>query len=103
MAGKICSSCKRPYGNVPYADPGYQPDGKMRYPIDTPAHVAAAKRYIAMPRCYTKYDTAQLAHITSRIERAEAFMHVAKNKPQRAFLALTSGIQKKKKTKSSRK
>lgn len=33
---------KEPYGSVAYADPGYQSDGKKRYPIDTEAHIRAA-------------------------------------------------------------
>src|SRR5260370_3386209 len=30
---------KAPYGNVDYADPGYQKDKKKRYPVDTAEHI----------------------------------------------------------------
>src|ERR1700732_1210888 len=34
---------------VEYADPGYQPDGRKRYPIDTDEHIRAAWAYIHQP------------------------------------------------------
>src|SRR6185312_5147778 len=37
---------KTPYGDVAYADPGYQSDKKKRYPIDSADHVRAAWSYI---------------------------------------------------------
>ena len=39
-------SANKPYGKVSYADPGYQEDGKARYPIDSAAHCRAAWSYI---------------------------------------------------------
>lgn len=46
---------KKPYGDVAYADPGYQKDGKKRYPIDTEAHIRAAWNYINKPKNAAKY------------------------------------------------
>jgi hypothetical protein len=61
---------KKPYGDVLYADPGYQSDGKHRYPIDRPAHVRAAWAYINMPKNARKYTGHQLDMIKERIREA---------------------------------
>ena len=53
-----------------FADPGYQPDGEKRYPIDTDAHVRAAWAYIHQPDNADRYTEAQLAHIKARIVAA---------------------------------
>ena len=60
--GKIgCEKCsmekedKKPYGDVEYADPGYQADKKKRYPIDTEEHIRAAWNYINKPKNSAKY------------------------------------------------
>ena len=58
---------KKPYGDVTYADPGYQSDGKKRYPIDTEEHVRAAWSYINKPANAGKYSSSQVAAIKSRI------------------------------------
>jgi hypothetical protein len=58
------------YGDVKYADPGYQKDGKKRYPLDTEKHVRAAWSYIHMPKNAAKYSANQLAHIKSEITGA---------------------------------
>src|SRR5271165_7174207 len=50
-----------------FADPGFQPDKKKRYPLDTERHIRAAWSYIHMPRNSSKYDSKQLAHIKSKI------------------------------------
>jgi len=60
----------KPYGNVSYADPGYQKDKKKRYPIDTAAHVRAAWSYINQGDNASLYTAAQLARIKSRIKSA---------------------------------
>jgi hypothetical protein len=60
----------KPYGNVTYADPGYQSDGKKRYPIDTAAHIRAAWNYINKPKNSGKYSPAHAASIKSRIVSA---------------------------------
>ena len=55
---------------VTYADPGYQPDGKKRYPIDTAAHVRAAWTFINRKRNADKYGPDQLAKVKARIVAA---------------------------------
>lgn len=60
----------KPYGNVEYADPGYQEDKINRYPIDTEEHVRAAWSYINMPKNAEKYSPEQLKTIKSKIESA---------------------------------
>lgn len=61
---------KEPYGDVEYADPGYQNDGKKRYPIDTEEHVRAAWSYINQSDNAKMYSTEQLDNIKSRIKSA---------------------------------
>jgi len=56
-----------PYGDVDYADPGYQPDGRSRYPIDGAGHIRAAWHYINQPRNAAKYTDLQLVQIRARI------------------------------------
>ena len=53
-----------------YADPGYQPDGAKRYPLDSESHVRAAWAYIHQPGNADRYTEAQLAHIKARIVAA---------------------------------
>jgi hypothetical protein len=59
-----------PYGDVEYADPGYQKDKKKRYPVDTAAHARAALAYISKPANASEYSSADLAKVKSRIEAA---------------------------------
>jgi len=61
---------KEPYGDVPYADPGYQKDNKKRYPIDTEEHVRAAWSYINMPKNREFYTDEQLKEIEDKIKQA---------------------------------
>lgn len=61
---------KEPYGDVDYADPGYQSDGKKRYPLDTEKHVKAAWSYINQGDNAAKYTASQLASIKSKIKAA---------------------------------
>lgn len=61
---------KKPYGDVKYADPGYQEDGKSRYPLDTDDHVRAAWSYINQPDNAAKYSPDNLRQVKSRIRRA---------------------------------
>lgn len=70
MVGMAAATAEKPYGNVPYADPGYQEDGQHRYPIDTPAHIRAAWAYINMPKNADKYDSEDLTRIKDRIKAA---------------------------------
>jgi len=60
----------KPYGDVTYADPGYQKDKKKRYPINTAAHVRAAWSYINQGHHASLYTVAQLARVKSRIKSA---------------------------------
>lgn len=60
----------RPYGDVHYADPGYQPDGKKRCPIDTDRHIRAAWNYINNPANSRKYTDDQLKPINADIVAA---------------------------------
>lgn len=61
---------KKPYGDVAYADPGYQEDGIKRYPLDTETHVRAAWSYINMPKNAEKYSRADLRRVRARIAAA---------------------------------
>jgi hypothetical protein len=61
---------KKPYGDVQYADPGYQKDGKKRYPIDTEEHIRAAWSYINKSKNCSQYTPEQCAHIKSKIVSA---------------------------------
>jgi HK97 family phage prohead protease len=63
-------SPKEPYGDVEYADPGYQADKKKRYPIDTSEHVHAAWSYINKAHNAAQYNAEQLASIKGRIKAA---------------------------------
>lgn len=59
--------CEKTDGNVPYADPGYQLDGKKRYPIDTERSVRAAWNHINNPGNARKYTDLQLNRIKAEI------------------------------------
>lgn len=61
---------KKPYGDVSYADPGYQKDKKKRYPLDTKDHVKAAWSYINQPGNAGQYSADQLKQIKSKIKAA---------------------------------
>jgi phage head maturation protease len=61
---------KKPYGDVVYADPGYQEDKKKRYPIDTEDHVRAALSYFSMPKNHKGYTSEQVKQIMGRIKAA---------------------------------
>jgi HK97 family phage prohead protease len=60
----------KPYGDVPYADPGYQKDKKKRYPIDTKKHVQAAWSYINKAKNAAAYTASQLSAIKAKIKAA---------------------------------
>lgn len=61
---------KKPYGNVDYADPGYQSDGKARYPVDTAEHAKAAWDYINKSTNAGQYSPGQLQKVRSSIMAA---------------------------------
>lgn len=60
----------KPYGDVEYADPGYQEDGVKRYPIDTEKHIRAAWNYIAHKDNQEPYTFDQVKKIKQRIVAA---------------------------------
>lgn len=64
------ANVKKPYGDVAYADPGYQKDGKKRYPLDTKEHVRAAWSYVNMPKNAKAYSADQLSSIKGKIRAA---------------------------------
>jgi hypothetical protein len=61
------ATLKGDYGDVGYADPGYQDDGKPRYPIDTEKHIRAAWSYIHKEHNRSMYTSDELAQIEARI------------------------------------
>lgn len=61
---------KKPYGDVAYADPGYQDDKVQRYPLDTESHVRAAWAYINMPKNAAMYKPSDLRRVRARIAAA---------------------------------
>lgn len=61
------SPVERHERDVGYADPGYQPDGKKRYPIDTGRHIRAAWSYINKPGNASRYTDDQLRRIRAAI------------------------------------
>lgn len=69
-AGDAPGDGSKPYGNVTYADPGYQKDGKKRYPVDTKKHVQAAWSYINKAKNAGRYTAEQLAKIKAKIKSA---------------------------------
>ena len=66
----IRADTKKPYGSVKYADPGYQKDGKSRYPIDTKEHAKAAWSYLNMPHNEAKYSAEDLKKVKTTIKNA---------------------------------
>ena len=70
MSIDFASDPKEPYGDVKYADPGYQEDGKKRYPIDTIEHARAAWSYINQQGNASRYSSSQLKAIRGRIKAA---------------------------------
>jgi len=56
-----------PRREVDYADPGYQSDGKHRYPIDTARHIRAAWSYINKPSNGGQYSAEQVKRIKAKI------------------------------------
>jgi hypothetical protein len=61
---------EKPYGDVEYADTGYQDDKKKRYPVDTKAHAKAAWSYINQEKNASKYSAADLAKVKAAIQAA---------------------------------
>ena len=76
-----------PYGDVSYADPGYQADKKKRYPIDTEAHVRAAWSYINQTKNASPYSAAQVRRIKSRIKTAAKKFNINIQEEYETFLS----------------
>jgi phage head maturation protease len=53
-----------------YADPGFEPDGRKRYPLDSEEHIRAAWSYIHQKNNGARYTAAQLDHIKAKIVAA---------------------------------
>jgi phage head maturation protease len=68
-AGLVAHAGDAPAG-TDFADPGFQPDGKKRYPLDTAAHIRAAWSYIHQDRNAALYAKDELAQIKARIVAA---------------------------------
>jgi HK97 family phage prohead protease len=66
-ADKRTDKPKGDYGDVEYADPGYQEDKKPRYPIDTPEHIKAAWNYINKAKNQEPYSAAEVERIKAKI------------------------------------
>jgi hypothetical protein len=60
----------KPYGDVTYADPGYQEDKKKRYPVNNETRIRAAWNYIHQAGNAAKYTGDQVSSIKSRIVSA---------------------------------
>lgn len=58
---------KEPARDVQYADPGCQPDGKKRYPIDTDHHIRSAYTDINKPENPRKYQEDQIRRVKAEI------------------------------------
>jgi phage head maturation protease len=80
--GRSMAEAKKPYGDVPYADPGYlDADGEQvsksgkpgvkRYPLDA-ARIMSAWSYINQEDNASQYTPAQLALIKGRVKAAMA-------------------------------
>jgi hypothetical protein len=65
--GSMSGSLLKDHRESNYADPGYQPDGKRRYPVDTERHIRAAWNYINRPSNAQRYTTDQLGRIRATI------------------------------------
>jgi hypothetical protein len=60
----------KPYGDVEYADPGLQEDGKQRYPLSDETKVRAAWSYINQAKNAAKYSAADLKKVKAKIRAA---------------------------------
>jgi hypothetical protein len=69
-AGEVSSNVPKRHDAADYADPGYQSDGKRRYPIENERHIRAAWSYINEPKNATPYTGDQLKRIKDKIVAA---------------------------------
>ncbi|HLY44489.1 MAG TPA: DUF6582 domain-containing protein [Stellaceae bacterium] len=61
---------EEPTSGADYADPGYRPDGRQRYPIDSDDHIRGAWAYIHQPHNAGRYSAAEIQAIKARIVAA---------------------------------
>jgi hypothetical protein len=59
-----------PHGGTDYADPGYQSDGKKRYPVNTKERIRSTWDYAHKGKDADKYTAEQIASIKRRIVAA---------------------------------
>lgn len=70
LSKDAAESAKKPYGDVHYADPGFQEDKQHRYPVNNEQHIRAAWSYIHHPDNRVNYSPEQLSHIEGEIVSA---------------------------------
>ncbi len=56
--------------DIAYADPGFQADGRKRYPLDSERHIRAAWAFIHMAANATPYTAGELQQVRDRIVAA---------------------------------
>src|SRR6266568_9489711 len=95
LASAKASDSSKPYGDVTYADPGYQSDGVKRYPLDSEAHCRAAWSYINMPKNAGKYSSDEVALIKGRIRAALKKYGVTVSESASLDLATALGVAEK--------
>jgi phage I-like protein len=66
----VLADGSQPYGDVSYADPGHQEDGKSRYPLDTDEHIRASWSGVNEAKSAAKYTADQFATIKGKIRAA---------------------------------
>ena len=79
----------KPYGDVEYADPGYQADGKKRYPLDTEKHIRAAWGYINQEDNAKKYSPGNLAKVKANIRAAMKKIGAEVSEDGKEFVAIS--------------
>jgi hypothetical protein len=84
----------KPYGDVTYADPGYQADKKERYPLDSVKHIRAAWSYINKEKDGDKYSADQLDKIKAKIIAAWKDKIDAKGPPSAEKMAIWGDFAK---------
>jgi hypothetical protein len=67
---EMSAEAKKPYGDVDYADKGYQKDKRQRYPIDTAEHIKAAWNYINKKKNADQYNAEDLQKVRDAIVAA---------------------------------
>lgn len=69
---EIASAGKKPLTpGSNHADPGWQKDGRPRYPLDTPGHVRSAAKFFGNPKYRAKYSAAHIKAIDAKIAAAK--------------------------------